>query len=169
MTKKWIPNLLTIFSLIAGLLALGLTLRNQWDFAGMLIIAAALFDSIDGRVARRLNATTEFGKELDALADLVSFGIAPATISYSLIFVHAGWAGCALVLTFPICGTLRLARYNVVSAKGYFIGLPVTIAGSLLTGITILGQGLPLIVHAFVLITLAGLMLSTFKVPRIWA
>lgn len=161
--------MLTIFSLVAGLMALGLTLRSQYELAGTLIIAAALFDNLDGRIARRLNATSEFGKELDAMADLVSFGVAPATISYTLIFAHVGWAGCALVLIFPICATLRLARYNVLSGKGYFVGLPVAVAGSILTGTAIIGQSLPITVHAFVLIALAGLMLSTLKLPKIWA
>jgi len=168
MTKKWIPNLLTIFSFIAGLSAIGLTLHQHWDFAGMLIIAAALFDSIDGRIARRLNVSSEFGKQFDTLSDLVSFGVAPAALSYSLIFSKAGWAGCALVLTFPMCSAIRLARYRVIGCASYYIGLPVAVTGSILTAAAILGRALPITLHTFLLVGLAGLMLSTIKIPRFW-
>jgi len=80
MTKKWIPNLLTVINLFAGVIAILLAFGGKWLIAAGLIMGAALFDSLDGRIARRMNATSEFGRELDSLADLISFGVAPATI-----------------------------------------------------------------------------------------
>ncbi|SDF17209.1 CDP-diacylglycerol--serine O-phosphatidyltransferase [Sporolituus thermophilus] len=166
MSRKWIPNLLTIVNLFAGLLAIMLAFTGMWTLAAALILGAALFDSLDGRVARRLNATSEFGKELDSLADLVSFGVAPATIDYMLNFSLLGWSGYLLAALFPICGALRLARFNIMNVRGYFVGLPITAAGPLLAGTALLGDFLPVAVQALVLLVLAGLMVSTLRVPK---
>lgn len=166
MSRKWIPNLLTIVNLVAGLLAIMLAFTGMWTLAAALILGAALFDSLDGRVARRLNATSEFGKELDSLADLVSFGVAPATIDYMLNFSLLGWSGYLLAALFPICGALRLARFNIMNVRGYFVGLPITAAGPLLAGTALLGDFLPVAVQALVLLVLAGLMVSTLRVPK---
>jgi CDP-diacylglycerol--serine O-phosphatidyltransferase len=167
MTKKWIPNLLTIINLFAGVVAIMLSFGGKWLLAAGLIMGAALFDSLDGRIARRLNATSEFGKELDSLADLVSFGVAPATIAYLMHFTGIGWSGYILAALFPVCGALRLARFNLANIRGYFLGLPITGAGSLLAIFSVIGQGIPVAVHSLVVIVLSGLMVSTIKVPKI--
>jgi CDP-diacylglycerol---serine O-phosphatidyltransferase len=165
--RRWIPNILTVFNLFAGVVAILLALVQQWALAVGLIFAAALFDSLDGRVARRLNVASEFGKQLDALADLVSFGVAPAILAYLLVFSQSGWSGFVLVTVFPVCGALRLARLHIGSVKGYFVGLPLTVAGPALAASAYFAQLLPAAVQAIILIVLAGLTVSTVKVPKI--
>ena len=166
--KRWIPNTLTVLNLFAGVLAMLLALGEQWLAAVGLIFGAAMFDSLDGRVARRLNVTSEFGKELDSLSDLVSFGVAPATVFYLLLLIDQSWSGALLVIVFPVCGALRLARFNVTNVRNYYVGLPITAAGPLLAGMALFGRNiLPLPLQEIVLLLLAGLMVSTFKVPKI--
>lgn len=168
MSKKWIPNILTVFNLFAGLVAMLLAFAEQWLTAVGLIFAAALFDSLDGRVARRLNVTSEFGKELDSLADLVSFGVAPATVFYLLLLTGQGWTGYILAAVFPVCGALRLARFNVLNVKGYYVGLPITVAGPVLAGVALFGHNaLPVDFQALVMLVLSGLMVSTLRIPKI--
>jgi CDP-diacylglycerol--serine O-phosphatidyltransferase len=167
MPKRWIPNILTVINLFAGLVAIMLSFVQQWAFAVALIFGAALFDSIDGRIARRLNVTSEFGKQLDSLADLVSFGVAPATIAYLLNFSASGWGGYVLAAVFPICGALRLARFNISTIKGYYLGLPITAAGPVLAACAVFAPVLPTVVQALILLVLSGLMLSTLKVPKL--
>lgn len=166
MSRRWIPNVLTIINLFAGLVAILLSFVQQWELAVALIFGAALFDSLDGRIARRLNVTTEFGKQLDSLADLVSFGVAPATVTYLLVFAHSGWSGYVLAAIFPVCGALRLARFNISSVKGYYIGLPITVAGPILACSAFFGQTVTTTVQAVILLILSGLMISTVKVPK---
>ena len=165
---KWIPNILTVINLLAGLLAMLLAFAEQWLIAIGLIFAAALFDSLDGRVARRLNVTSEFGKELDSLADLVSFGVAPATLFYLLLLTQLGWSAYLLAVLFPVCGALRLARYNVLNVREYYVGLPITVAGPLLAGSALFAQELlPLNGQVVVLLVLSLLMVSSFRIPKI--
>ena len=90
-------------------------------------------DRYDGRIARYLNVSSDLGKELDSLADLVSFGVAPALLAFNLYeFMNMGLTGYLLVLVFPLCGAYRLARYNCTDFDGEFMGIPITIAGMLL-------------------------------------
>lgn len=166
-TRQWIPNILTIVNLFAGVVAIIFTFYGHTVAPAVLIIGAALFDSLDGRVARRLNSTSEFGKELDSLADLVSFGVAPALLAYATQFSCLGWLGLALVAVFAVCGALRLARFNILHIKGYFIGLPITVAGPVLAVAAAFGHILGPLVLAVLLLVLAGLMISTIRVPKL--
>ncbi len=167
MTKRWIPNILTTINLFAGVVSLFSAFTGQFFLALVLILGAALFDSLDGRIARRLNVTSEFGKQLDSLADLTSFGIAPAAMDFLLNFAHVGWNGYVLVTVFPICGALRLARFSITNMRGYYLGLPITAAGPLLAAAAYLGQALPVAGQVFILVVLSALMISTIKVPKI--
>lgn len=167
MHRRWIPNVLTVINLFAGLVAILLAVAGQWALAAALIFGAALFDSLDARVARRLNVASEFGKQLDSLADLVSFGVAPAVVAYLINFAPLGWSGYVLAAVFAVCAAVRLARFNVSGVKGYFVGLPVTVAGPALAGAAYLGQLLPAAVQALILLALSGLMVSKLRLPRL--
>lgn len=167
MSKRWIPNMLTVFNLFAGIMAILLAFMEDWFVAAGLILCAALFDSLDGRIARRLNVASEFGKQLDSLADLVSFGMAPSIIAYLLNFTNVGWSGYLLAALFPICGALRLARFNTVSFVGHYLGLPITAAGPILAGTALVGGNFPFELNALVLVTLSALMVSTIKLPKL--
>jgi CDP-diacylglycerol--serine O-phosphatidyltransferase len=129
---------------------------------------AMLLDGLDGRVARALNVQSEFGKELDSLSDVISFGVAPAFIMYVVAFTElnaaAAWIATAV---FPICGALRLARFNVVaSIPGYFIGLPIPAAGGVLCTLALFHNELNPFVLVLSTLLLSYLMVSTVKYPN---
>jgi len=112
--------------------------NERWHDAVLLILIATILDTLDGAIARLLNATSKFGAELDSLADFLSFGVAPATLMYLWILEDAGRVGWVAALVFVICSALRLARFNVQSddtdkkpewARKFFSGVPAP-AGS---------------------------------------
>jgi CDP-diacylglycerol--serine O-phosphatidyltransferase len=166
MARRWIPNTLTFINLFAGVGALLAACVQQWGLGVALVFAAALFESSEGRIARRLNATNENTKLMDSLADWISFGLAPAVMAYALCFAAGGWNGLLLVAVFPVCGIFRLARFNLSHVKSYYVGLPITVAGPTLAASAFLAQRLPLEVHASILLVLAGMMVSTIRVPK---
>ena len=96
-------------------------------------MVAAVTDRLDGKVARFFKVTSDFGKELDSLSDLVSFGVAPIVIAWEITFIHFGILGYVLSLLFALSGAYRLARFNISNLENVFMGLPITIAGTLLT------------------------------------
>ncbi|GJM83180.1 hypothetical protein HMSSN139_56760 [Paenibacillus sp. HMSSN-139] len=98
MITKSIPNLFTLGNMVLGMLAILLAMEGRFSLAAIMVIVAMLLDGLDGRVARALNAQSEFGKELDSLSDLISFGIAPALIMY-LISFHSIPSGVAWAVT----------------------------------------------------------------------
>jgi CDP-diacylglycerol--serine O-phosphatidyltransferase len=126
------PSLLTLLAMCAGLTAIRYGIAQQWDRAVLAIVLAAMLDGVDGRVARMLRGTTEFGAELDSLADAVSFGVAPAMVMFLWVMHDAGGIGWALCLLHAVCAVLRLARFNTVVgqpdlphwAHNYFTGVP---------------------------------------------
>jgi CDP-diacylglycerol--serine O-phosphatidyltransferase len=133
MFARVLPNLFTVGNLFLGIMAILLAINSHWEYAAIMVIIGMLLDGLDGKVARMLNTQSEFGKELDSLSDVITFGVAPAIIMYVSVLVHFGPQGWFITAIFPICGALRLARFNVqASPKGYFIGLPITAAGGIL-------------------------------------
>ncbi|WP_127836516.1 CDP-diacylglycerol--serine O-phosphatidyltransferase [Clostridium prolinivorans] len=132
-TKSAVPNLFTFSNLACGILSLLCTFNGNYKWSCLFIIIAGLIDRYDGRVARFLKVSSELGKELDSLADLVSFGVAPSILVFNLYnFINLGIMGYILVLIFPIAGAYRLARYNSTPFNNIFTGIPITIAGSAL-------------------------------------
>lgn len=139
MTKSSVANIFTFGNLSCGLLSLTMTLaaassQNNSDYyklACVFILLAGIIDRYDGRVARALNVSSELGKELDSLADLVSFGVAPSILAYNLINIGPDFkfVSYILLLIFPIAGAYRLARYNLSTFDGNFRGIPITVAG----------------------------------------
>ncbi len=129
---KLIPNMLTLLGLCAGLTAIRFSLTGQWEAAVAAILLASLLDTLDGGMARLLGVGSSFGAELDSLADLVSFGVAPAIMVYAWTMNDAGSTGWALTLMFCVCSALRLARFNTALdstdrppwAYRYFTGVP---------------------------------------------
>ena len=136
--KGSLPNILTFINLSLGVIAILLSVNEGHDryfliLASLVIMVAALTDRFDGHVARMLGATSELGKELDSLSDLISFGVAPIIIAWKISFSHLGIPGYLITLAFPIAGAYRLARYNVTTFDKAYVGLPITIAGAFLT------------------------------------
>ncbi|MBT5375148.1 MAG: phosphatidylcholine/phosphatidylserine synthase [Rhodospirillaceae bacterium] len=110
--NKLIPNMLTLMALCAGLSSIRFALLERWEWAVAAIILAAFLDNLDGRMARLLNAGTQFGVELDSLSDFLSFGIAPAVVVYLWSLQDVGGFGWTIVLFYSVCCALRLARFN---------------------------------------------------------
>ncbi len=126
-----LPNLLTTGGLLAGVYSLVATLRGDFFLASVAIMAANVFDVLDGRVARVTKATSEFGAQYDSLADLVAFGVAPAILLYRFALEPWGSLGWLAAGLYVVCGALRLARFNVQRddvSKGNFVGLPIPAA-----------------------------------------
>ena len=126
------PNLFTTGNLFCGFFSIINSLSGKYTYAAYLILAATLFDLLDGRVARMVKGVSVFGKEYDSLADLVSFGVAPAILAYlwTLSTVPKGWL---ISFLFVATGALRLARFNATSVThdpAYFMGLPIPTAAA---------------------------------------
>jgi len=139
--KKLIPDFFTLGNLALGVMALFYMLENCYDLSISLIFIAMVLDGIDGKLAVKLNINSERGKQLDSLCDLVSFGVVPAAIFYTVSLKFYGNPGLAAALFFPLAGAWRLARFNLMtsSEKGDFIGLPITIAGGALVALILQG------------------------------
>lgn len=172
MVTRSLPSLFTIGNLVLGVISIILVFNGEADLAAILVIVAMLLDGLDGRVARALNAQSEFGKELDSLSDMISFGVAPAFVVYAVAFQDYSTASHWTVITwsvtslFPICGALRLARFNVADGpSGYFIGLPIPAAGGVLATIALFHAELTAPVVVIAELVLSLLMVSNFKYP----
>ncbi|MFO6465683.1 CDP-diacylglycerol--serine O-phosphatidyltransferase [Jannaschia sp. KMU-145] len=131
-----LPNLVTILGLCFGLTSIRFTFADRFELAAGLLILAALVDGMDGLLARRLNAASPFGAELDSLSDFVCFGVAPALLVYHFGLEGLAGMGWLASLAFAICCCLRLARFNVAAkdetnASGSFTGVPAP-AGAML-------------------------------------
>jgi len=134
--NRMIPNILTLLALCAGLTAIRFGLQAQWQQAVVSIVAAAILDGLDGRIARLLRGTSKFGAELDSLSDFVSFGVAPSLLLYLWSMHNAGGFGWAMALLFSVCCALRLARFNTMIgvpdlppwAYNFFTGVPAPAA-----------------------------------------
>lgn len=137
--NKMIPNILTLLALCAGLTAIRYGLKGKFEHGVIAIFIAAILDGLDGRIARLLHGTSKFGAELDSLSDFVSFGVAPSLLLYLWTMQTAGGFGWALVLLFPVCSALRLARFNTMIgqpdlppwAYNFFTGVPAPAAAAL--------------------------------------
>jgi CDP-diacylglycerol--serine O-phosphatidyltransferase len=135
-----LPNLFTTGNLFCGFWAIISVIQEQFFYAAVAILLACVFDILDGKVARLSGATSKFGVQYDSLADLVSFGIAPALLAFSWALRPYGKFGWLAAFLFVVCGALRLARFNVQSASGevkYFKGLPIP-AAAIMIALTIL-------------------------------
>lgn len=128
-----LPNTITILGLLCGVYSIILSIDGKFVYAAYALILSALFDGLDGKVARLVRGTSEFGVQLDSLCDVVSFGVAPAILVYSWVLAPFGRLGLMAMFLFVACGALRLARFNVQAGKissEYFVGLPIPAAAA---------------------------------------
>jgi CDP-diacylglycerol--serine O-phosphatidyltransferase len=174
----WLPNLLTTGAMFAGFYAIVAAIDLRFEYAGIAVFVAMFFDMLDGRVARWTKTASAFGKEYDSLSDMVSFGVAPAIVTYQWgvariaeygpLWRRIGWLVCFF---YCAAAALRLARFNSRSAtqdKNYFEGLPSPAAAGIVAALIWLASdqtevGLPGLVLAFLVTATAGaLMISRF-------
>lgn len=132
-----LPNLFTLAALFGGFYAIVMAINGRFDLAAVGVFCAMVLDSLDGRVARMTNTQSAFGEQMDSLSDMVSFGAAPAIISYVWALQGLGRWGWIAAFVYCACAALRLARFNVNTAvvdKRYFQGLPSPAAAALMAG-----------------------------------
>ncbi|MDQ0190378.1 CDP-diacylglycerol--serine O-phosphatidyltransferase [Alicyclobacillus cycloheptanicus] len=133
MIQKAIPSLLTVCNLALGVVALLWVSAGRASDAALMVVVGMVLDGLDGRAARFFHAESQFGKELDSLSDIVTFGVAPTLIMWHVVLHTLGWPGVLIAVLFPVCGALRLARFNIAKkSTNYFVGLPITAAGGIL-------------------------------------
>lgn len=178
-----IPSAFTLSNLFFGFWSIISAFGGNFRQAGWFILYAAILDSLDGRVARRMGTGSRFGAELDSLVDLVSFGVAPALLIYFLEFSTAGRFGWIVCFIFVVTAALRLARFNVLAhgkpTSRWFVGLPSPAAGTTLATfyafsqtelyhrslayLDLSHQGL-----VFLLLLVSALMVSRVEYPKGW-
>lgn len=141
-----LPNLFTTASLFTGFLGLTLAVKGQFEACALCILVSCVFDGLDGKVARLTGTTSEFGVQLDSLADLVAFGVTPAFMAYLWQLQQFNRLGLTAAFLMIACGALRLARFNVqakTSSKKFFVGLPIPAAGCTLATLVLFSEYLP--------------------------
>ncbi len=138
-TRYLLPNILTLGGVCLGISSIKFSIDGNYNLSITLILLAAILDALDGRIARLLKGTSEFGKELDSLTDFVSFGIAPVFVLYFWELNNYGKLGWAITLIFSVCCVLRLARFNLTKTEilddwknNFFEGIPSPAAGILI-------------------------------------
>ena len=138
-TRYLLPNILTIGGVCLGISSIKFSIEGNYSLAVTLILFAAILDALDGRIARLIKGTSEFGKELDSLTDFVSFGIAPVFVLYFWELNQYGKLGWAITLIYSVCCVLRLARFNLTKSdetqewkNNFFEGIPSPAGGLLI-------------------------------------
>jgi CDP-diacylglycerol---serine O-phosphatidyltransferase len=158
----------TLGNLYCGFLSIGFAANEHYSNAAILILIGMMLDSMDGRLARMLKADSTLGKELDSLADIVTFGVAPSFLVYYTYFIQFGTLGFVVAGLFPLFGAYRLARFNISSNKAsqnYFTGVPITAAGGILALLTLYGGEIPEIITTVIFTALCFLMISKLRIP----
>lgn len=174
--KNYIPNLLTFCNMALGLIVIFNMIQTNslYDrrLACSLVYLAALCDYLDGRLARRLNASSDIGIQLDSFADIISFGVAPGTIFIANL-QDISWFILFPLLFYVLACAFRLARYNLQGHGDYFIGLPITASGFILVSVLFINSYFQsefsnsfLIFYLILTIILSIMMVSSFKVNR---
>src|SRR5438128_2685254 len=147
-----VPSLFTVGNIFCGFYSIVSTLRGNWDYAAILIGIGYILDGLDGRVARLTKTASDFGLQLDSLADVITFGIAPGVLAFSWGFGasegiegsvarHVHQLGSLASFAFVVCGALRLARFNLqaklpeTTSKRYFVGLPIPAGAGMIAAV----------------------------------
>ena len=160
--KTLIPNMITSGNMLCGMLSLALSFHGHFVPAAWLIYMAVFFDFMDGKMARKLGGSSSFGAELDSLADVVSFGVAPAMVMYGAYLQgFFGVTGAIVAAFFALCGALRLARFNVQHADDSFQGLPIPAGGHFVVSFVVAGIYLHPAVIAMIVAATGFLMISS--------
>ncbi len=176
-----LPNVLTSFNVACGVSAIIFATEGRFEIAAQLILLAGFFDLIDGKVARLVGSSSQFGTQLDSLADVISFGVAPPVLYHAMLYPgEPTRLSVSLVLIYTLCTALRLARYNVQASGGqkrtHFTGLPCPAPAGFLAALVLVSYEYNFLlvtpintvvkigIH-ILLVSLAGMMVSTITFP----
>lgn len=141
----WLPGSITLGNLLAGFLAILFSSQGRFLVAAGLIITAGVLDGLDGRVARLTGTSSDFGEQLDSLADAVSFAVAPGMLAFFMGVNALGRVGWGVTFFFVAAGVLRLARFNISALdRRFFLGLPIPVAAAAVASPALLAEGFPL-------------------------
>jgi len=171
---NYLANLITLLSLGCGFISIIFSLEGHFTFASWAIILSVILDGLDGQVARRNPIPSEFGKELDSLVDVVSFGISTSILGYIFVYRHFHpWATLALFI-YLVSSIMRLAKFNITTKDElsyYFSGLPTTAAGGVLASFILIyrryTQSPPPVIFLFIVLLLSFLMISKIRYPNL--
>lgn len=156
-----IADLVTLSNVLVGLLVIALAISGNTILAAILLILAVFLDFFDGKIARWSKTSNEFGKQLDSLADTVSFGVAPTVIGFTLIQSKLALIAFSIFL---FCGILRLAKFNIMDAKGYYVGMPITMNGILIP--IAIFAGMPAMYFPYLYLFLGALMVAPIRMKK---
>ena len=178
--KRYAPIFFTSLNALMGILVIYLMILDGGNgkkiYLPLMIIFAGICDCLDGRLARKFNADTLFGKELDSLADAISFSLAPVSLLINNLLEYTALLGLVAGITYPLADIYRLARFNASTLEGYFEGLPITIAGMILAlkHLVIINlnlQASQLVVESYItsilMLALSYLMVSKIKFKKL--
>ncbi len=165
--KAQTANVITLANLALGGFSIIIGINGNSNLSLLLIFLAALLDRFDGMVARKFKITSDLGKQLDSMSDIISFGVAPALLVYHGILNEFGAPGIFFSVFFIGCGAFRLARFNITENNGFYTGLPITAAGCLATLSYLAIPYFPPQSFIFIMIVLSFLMVSTFTLKKI--
>lgn len=160
------PDCVTLLNVIAGVLAIFFIIQKHITIACYLILACVVFDFLDGKLARWFGWEHDFGAQLDSLADIISFGLAPAVLGFALL--EQNWQTTTVLIFFVCCGILRLARFNIIkqkSKKRTYEGLPITFNGIIFPLAVLFSLKSGLLLIAYVL--MGVLMISSIKIKKV--
>ena len=155
-------DIFTLGNVVLGLAAIFFAINKNYPFMAISLFLAAVADFFDGKLARKLNQQNVFGKELDSLADTISFGVAPAIFGFSLIQTNLAMISFTIFL---FCGILRLARYNIMNVTTGYEGMPITLNGLIIPLIFLLR--IPPIFYPYIYISLGILMVSNIRFRKL--
>lgn len=165
---KRCANAVTLINIICGSISILYTINGNYRYSALFILLAVMMDGMDGRIARRFDATSELGRELDSLCDLVSFGVAPAVLLYAQMLAEGtGYAGLILPVFYIACGCFRLARFNVLRDDHFFMGVPITIAGAVMAVLSLLASHLNPTIIMIGMALLSFLMISKLRIKKV--
>lgn len=166
-----LPNFLTLIGIFAAFYAIIASMRGKFEYAAIAIWIAVLFDGLDGRVARMANAETAFGAQLDSLADMLSFGLAPALLLYTWSLSSMGKPGWLVAFLYVACTALRLARFNVQLKhpdKRYFQGLNTTVSAAFVASLVWAAVHYQIdFQHRAIVVMVLTIMLALLKVSNV--
>lgn len=173
MYKALIPNMLTSMNLVFGMCSIFSTFQGNLFMGSVFILMALVADGLDGRAARFFGVSSEIGKEMDSLCDLVSFGAAPAILAYILCLHEFSILGWFVAICFALCGAWRLARFNVNTSvvHGFFMGLAIPAGGCFIATSTLLFNAISFnpktlgCIYPIVMLIVAFLMVSEIHYP----
>lgn len=166
----FLPNTFTALNMACGFFSIILGWKGEFYSAAMLLVLGAIFDSVDGRVARMTHTQSAFGEQFDSISDVVTFGVAPAFLVYNKFFIDMGRIGLIISFIFLLCGALRLARFNANIEKvssDFFQGLPIPSGALGLVGLTLFSIEYPFLNNFKLFLAIYVLFFSFLMISNI--